>query len=81
MSKRKTFDVQAYFDRIKKEPCFICEMLAGNLEYPHHIIYQDDSAVVFLNKYPVLYSYTVVAPRGHKEHVTSDFTMEVFFLL
>ena len=78
MFKRKTFDVQTYFDRIKKEPCFICEMLAGNPKYPHHIIYQDDSAVVFLNKYPVLYGYTVVAPREHKEHATSDFTIEEY---
>lgn len=45
---------------------------------PHHIIYEDDRSVVFLNKYPTLYGYTLVAPRDHREHVTSDFSMEEY---
>jgi diadenosine tetraphosphate (Ap4A) HIT family hydrolase len=56
-------------------------MLAGNPDYDHHIVYQDESAVVFLNKYPTLYGYTLVAPRQHREHVTADFTMEEYIAL
>ncbi|HJP79694.1 MAG TPA: hypothetical protein VJ914_35815 [Pseudonocardiaceae bacterium] len=30
-------------------------MLAGNPEYPHHVVYRDDIAVVFLSKFPFLW--------------------------
>ena len=74
--KRTPFDVQSYMERVQIGPCFICEMVAGCK--PHHIIYEDDRSVVFLNKYPTLYGYTLVAPRDHREHVTSDFSMEEY---
>jgi ATP adenylyltransferase len=32
--------------------------------------------MVFLNKYPVLYGYVLVAPAEHKEQVTGDFTLD-----
>jgi diadenosine tetraphosphate (Ap4A) HIT family hydrolase len=50
-------------------------------DYRHHIIYEDETAVVFLNKYPILYDYTLVAPRRHCEHVTGDFTREEYLSL
>jgi diadenosine tetraphosphate (Ap4A) HIT family hydrolase len=53
--------------------CFICELVAGNPEFAHHIVYEDDRAVAFLNRYPVLYGYVLVAPREHREEVTGDF--------
>lgn len=81
MSSYKSLDIDDYIRRIQDGPCFICEMLAGNPDYHHHIIYQDDSAVVFLNKYPTLYGYTLVAPRPHREQVTADFTMEEYVAL
>jgi ATP adenylyltransferase len=74
MPKTKPFDMEAYVKRISSGPCFICEMLAGNPAYHHHIIHQDDQAVVFLNKYPILYGYVLVAPAEHREQVTGDFT-------
>jgi diadenosine tetraphosphate (Ap4A) HIT family hydrolase len=49
-------------------------MAAGNPAYAHEIIYQDDTAIAFLNKYPPLYGYVLVAPREHREQVTGDFT-------
>jgi diadenosine tetraphosphate (Ap4A) HIT family hydrolase len=54
--------------------CFICELLAGNPDFRHHVVYEDDTAIAFLNKYPQLYGYVLVAPRAHKEQVTGDFT-------
>lgn len=74
MSRTKAFDEQAYIEQITTGPCFICEMLAGNLDYAHHLVYQDEHAVVFLNKYPTLDGYTLVAPRTHREQVTGDFS-------
>jgi diadenosine tetraphosphate (Ap4A) HIT family hydrolase len=75
MSRTKPFDMEAYVERISGGPCFICEMLAGNPDYPHHIVYRDEQAVVFLNKFPILYGYVLVAPIEHREQVTGDFTM------
>jgi diadenosine tetraphosphate (Ap4A) HIT family hydrolase len=79
--RKSPVDIGAYVEQITDGPCFICEMLAGNPEYRHHIIYQDEIAVAFLNKYPVLYGYTLVAPCQHREHVTRDFTPEAYLAL
>ena len=54
--------------------CFICEFLAGNPEFAHDLVYEDEFSVAFLNKYPALYGYVLVAPREHREDVTGDFT-------
>lgn len=80
MNDRKAFDQDAYLERIQSSPCFICEMIAGHL-HGNHIIEQDEEVIVFLNKYPVLYGYTLVAPIRHKEQVTGDFTLEEYLAL
>ncbi|MCP4360008.1 MAG: HIT family protein [Chloroflexi bacterium] len=74
MTKTKSFDMKNYVERTMNGPCFICEILERNPDYPHHIIYEDKNAIVFLNAYPMLYGYTLVAPRKHREQVTGDFT-------
>jgi ATP adenylyltransferase len=80
MARRKTFDLDEYIERIQKSPCFICEMSAGRLA-GNHVVYQDDDVIIFLNKYPVLYGYVLVAPVQHKEHVAADFTLEEYLAL
>jgi diadenosine tetraphosphate (Ap4A) HIT family hydrolase len=80
MTERRPFDMDAYIQRIQQRPCFICAMVAGQLD-GNHIIYQDDSFIAFLNKYPPLYGYTLVAPIQHKEHVTGDFTLDEYLAL
>lgn len=80
MGDFQPFDIVAYEKR-SKGPCFICEMLAGNPDYQHHIIYEDQANIVFLSKYPTLYGYTLVAPRAHREHATSDFPLEEYLAL
>jgi len=64
----------AYRQRSQQGPCFICELIAGSPAQREHIVYQDDIAIAFLNRYPTLYGYTLVAPRAHREQVTGDFT-------
>lgn len=81
MPKTKTFDMDAYVEQISSGLCFICEMLNGNPDYAHHIIYRDEQAVVFLNKYPILYGYVLVAPAEHREQVSGDFTEAEYLAL
>ena len=81
MSQQQPFDIEAYVQRSQHGPCFICEIVAGNPEYRHHVIYEDDVAIVFLNKYPTLRGYTLVAPKEHREHVTGDFTLDEYLAL
>jgi diadenosine tetraphosphate (Ap4A) HIT family hydrolase len=80
MKERKPFDLDSYIETIQSSPCFICEMIAGRLN-GNHIIKQDDEIIIFLNKYPVLYGYVLVAPIEHKEQVTGDFTPDEYLAL
>jgi len=79
--QRRAFDVDAYVRRSQRGACFICEIVAGNPEYCHHVVYEDDVAIAFLNKYPTLYGYTLVAPRQHREQVTGGFTADEYLHL
>jgi histidine triad (HIT) family protein len=54
MPQRRSFDLQTYIRDIQTRPCFICEMVAGNPAYTHEIVYEDDIAIAFLNRYPPL---------------------------
>ncbi len=81
MPQRQSFDLKTYIRGIQTRPCFICEMVARNPAYAHEIIYEDDATIAFLNKYPPLYGYVLVAPREHREQVTGDFTPEEFLAL
>jgi diadenosine tetraphosphate (Ap4A) HIT family hydrolase len=63
------------------ERCFICELIAGNPDFAHHVVYEDEVAVAFLNRYPSLYGHTLVAPRAHLEHVTADFSLDDYLAL
>jgi diadenosine tetraphosphate (Ap4A) HIT family hydrolase len=80
MKARKPFELDSYIERIQNSPCFICEMIAGRLN-GNHIIQQNDKSIIFLNKYPSLYGYTLVAPIKHKEQVTGDFSLKEFLAL
>ena len=80
MNDRKAFDLDAYIERIQNSPCFICEMIAGRVN-GNCIIHQDENFIAFLNKYPTLYGYALVAPVQHKEQVSGDFTLEEYLVL
>ena len=80
MNDRLPFDLNSYIEKIQSSPCFICEMIAGRLN-GNHIIQQGDDFMIFLNKYPVLYGYVLVAPVQHKEQVTGDFSLEEYLAL
>jgi diadenosine tetraphosphate (Ap4A) HIT family hydrolase len=81
ISSRKPFDLDAYIHDVQTRPCFLCAIAAKDPKYEHHIVYEDDTAIAFLNKYPTLYGYTLVAPKEHREQVTGDFTVEEYLEL
>jgi diadenosine tetraphosphate (Ap4A) HIT family hydrolase len=80
MDRRKRVDFNAIREELR-ERCFICEMLAGNPEYEHHVVYEDERAVAFLNRYPTLYGHVLVAPKDHREQVTGDFSLDEYLHL
>jgi diadenosine tetraphosphate (Ap4A) HIT family hydrolase len=80
-ARRRPLDLADYVSRSQRGPCFVCEIVAGNPEYRHHVVYEDDATIAFLNKYPTLYGYTLVAPKEHREQVTGDLTLEEYLKL
>ena len=81
MFERYQIDWEAYIQRCQTGPCFVCEIIARNPDYPADIVYEDEETIVFLDKYPRLYGYTLVAPRKHREQVTGDFTVQEYLAL
>lgn len=72
MVERLRFDTAAYVEAMKTRPCFICGLVSGDPAFSHHVVFEDDFAIAFLNKYPVLEGYVLVCPKAHLEQVTGD---------
>ena len=72
-NERVPFDLDAYVARATSGRCFVCEFVGGNPNYAHDTVAETDSAIAFLNKYPTLFGYVIVAPKAHREQVTGDF--------
>lgn len=70
MRKRKPFDTASL--QPESETCFICEFIRGNSRYAHFEVARTGHAVAFMNKYPTLEGYVLVAPLDHLEQVTGD---------
>lgn len=73
------------FDSSQLQPeagaCFICEFIQGNPSYGHFEVARTDSAVAFMNKYPTLEGYVLVAPLDHREQVTGDMSRAEYLAL
>ena len=72
--KRDWPDMDAFHHSARTGPCFVCEVVAATNDRSRHIVYEDDRAIAFLDSYPRAYSYTLVAPKEHREQVTGDFS-------
>jgi diadenosine tetraphosphate (Ap4A) HIT family hydrolase len=72
MKRRPPPDLAEYLARVRAR-CFLCELARGEPEHAHHMVYEDEGAIAFLNRFPTVPGYTLVAPREHREHVTGDF--------
>ena len=53
--------------------CLFCDILDGKKDA--HFLYEDDSHVAFLDKYPIDVGHSLVLPRKHHEKIT-DMTPE-----
>ena len=78
MDGRKPFDLAGEIRRATTGPCFICEMLAGRPGYFHHVVAQDDDAIIFLSRYPTQRGYCLVAPRAHVEDLADGFSRDAY---
>jgi diadenosine tetraphosphate (Ap4A) HIT family hydrolase len=74
-------DMEAMHRGFRTKPCFVCEMVNGNVLSPENVIREDEQTLVFLDGYPRAYGYTLVAPKEHREQVTADFSMEEYLEL
>ena len=79
--ERYTMDWKAYHQRARTGPCFVCQIVSRHTDFPAHIIYEDDVAIAFLDKYPRVAGYTLLAPRAHRTGVTRDFPLEEYLAL
>jgi diadenosine tetraphosphate (Ap4A) HIT family hydrolase len=59
------------YRRLARRACFVCELLAGNPDYSHHVVHRDEVAVAFLNRFPVWPGHLLVAPAMHVEDVVA----------
>ena len=48
--------------------CLFCDILDGKEE--GHFLYEDDSHVAFLDKYPIDFGHSLILPRKHHEKIT-----------
>jgi len=69
-AQRVEMDWEAY-QRLMRRACFVCELLAGNPDYPHHVVYRDRIAVAFLSRFPWWPGHLLVAPATHVEDVVA----------
>ena len=53
--------------------CLFCDILDGKKD--GHFLYEDDSHVAFLDRYPIDVGHSLVLPRKHHEKIT-DMTPE-----
>ena len=81
MAERREFDVASYVASIRSRPCFICGLVSGDPAFAHYVVYEDDVAIAFLNKFPPLPGYVLVCPKAHLEQVTGDFSRDDYLRL
>ncbi len=73
---RVPFDLPCYTARVAEDSrnnrCFICAIVNGSRS-DHHVVYRDELCIAFLNRFPTLVGYTLVAPLEHRTGVVDDF--------
>lgn len=78
---RKKFDLVEYHQEVAKG-CFVCRLVERDPTLPdHYIVWQSDEIIVFLDRFPTAFGYTLVAPVAHREQVAGDFTLQQFLAL
>ena len=81
MPERRPFDVASYLESTRTRGCFICGLVSGDSTFAHHVVFEDDFAIAFLNKYPPMAGYVLVCPKAHVEQVTGDVSQQDYLRL
>lgn len=81
MPVRQDFDLAGYVAAVRTRPCFICGLVSGDPDFTHHVVFEDEVSIAFLNKYPPLLGYVLVCPKAHLEQVTGDFSQQDYLRL
>jgi histidine triad (HIT) family protein len=79
--KRVDFDLEAYVERVRTGPCFVCAIARGDPSFPAHVVFRDEHHMAFLPNFHVLLGYVLVAPIEHREAVVGDFSLEEYLEL
>lgn len=78
---RHPFDLSGYLRHIASG-CFICRLVSDDPSMPRHgILWKGKDAIAFLNLFPTVYGYALVAPVDHVEQVTGDLTLHKYLAL
>ena len=78
---RERFDLDGYAQEVE-QGCFVCRLVEGDPTLPpHHVIWQNEEAIAFLDRFPTVYGYTLVAPIAHREQVSGDFSLQQYLSL
>lgn len=81
MQQRLPLDLGLLVRNATQGPCFVCELVAGNPAFRHHIIAEDDEAIIFLSKYPTMRGYALVCPKAHVEDLAEDISTAAYLAL
>lgn len=81
MVERTDFDIAQYLELSRERPCFICGLVSGDPLFAHHVVFEDDFTVAFLNRFPPLLGYVLVCPKSHLEQVTGDLSLSDYLRL
>ncbi|HEY5111604.1 MAG TPA: HIT domain-containing protein [Acidimicrobiales bacterium] len=78
---RIKFDERSYLQEVTgPRECFIC-LLATSDPPSAEVVFRDESHIVFLNRFPTLEGYVLIAPVEHREQVIGDFTRDEYLSL
>lgn len=78
---RAHLDLGEYAKKAQTNRCFVCRVVDRTHHFQHAEIYRDEFAVGFLNRFPTLYGYALVAPLAHVAGVVTDMPEEDYIRL
>jgi diadenosine tetraphosphate (Ap4A) HIT family hydrolase len=79
---RIPMDIDEYLRRSHRRGCFICAIVAGEPGYEQEEVFLDDGEhIAFLNRYPTVPGYVLVAPRRHVEHTVRELSLDEYLRL
>jgi diadenosine tetraphosphate (Ap4A) HIT family hydrolase len=78
---RAAFDGPAYRRHVDRG-CFICRLVqAEPADQEEQVLWRDGETIAFLDRYPTVYGYLLVAPVAHREQVSGDMTLHQYLAL